>query len=87
MAYNPFVGWTQAELEAELEKAQADLAAGKTTVSAGEGAVSFTKLVQTSPAKRVEMLLRALNKVAPATYPLSDIARITRTVAVFGREY
>lgn len=87
MAYNPFVGWTQAELEAELEKAQSDLAAGKTTVSAGEGAVSFTKLVQTSPAKRVEMLLRALNRLAPETYPLADITRITRTVAVFGREY
>lgn len=87
MAYNPFVGWTRAELEAELEKAQDDLAAGKTTVSAGEGAVSFTKLVQTSPAKRIEILLRALNKVAPDDYPLADITRITRTVAVVGREY
>lgn len=87
MAYNPFVGWTQAELEAELEKAQNDLAAGKTTVSAGEGAVSYTKLVQASPAKRIEMLLLALYRIDPVTYPLASITRVTRTVAVVGRDF
>ena len=86
VAYNPFVGKTQAWLEARLEEAQADLAAGKSTVSAGEGNVQFSKLVHQSPSERIAMLLRALNVLDPTTYPLSNITRVTRTVAVYSRE-
>ena len=87
MAYNPFVGKTQVWLEAELAKAQDDLASGSSTVSGGEGTVQFSRVLHQSPGARIEMILRALNVLAPNTYPLTSITRATRSVGVISREY
>lgn len=87
MAWNPFVGRTQVWLEAELAKAQAELAAGKTRNGAGEGTVNWQSLVQQSPSTRIEQLLRALNILDPTTYPLDSVTRVTRTASVVGRVF
>jgi hypothetical protein len=84
MAYNPFIGWSQADLESELELAQTDLAQGKTTTQAGDGNVMVKSQISARPEVRVEIILRALNRIAPTLYPIGDITRITTARVVFG---
>lgn len=85
MAYNPFIGWSQADLETELRKCQEELAAGSQLVSAGAGDVNSTRLAREDAGSRIAIILRALNKLDPDTYPLNQITRPTRTVAMFTR--
>lgn len=84
MAYNPFLGWSQTDLEKALDAAQTDLAAGKTTVGAGDGQIMVKGQVSMRPETRVELILKALNKLDPDTYPLDEITRVTQTRVVFG---
>ncbi len=79
---NPFIGWTQTQLETALRDAQDDLAAGKTITGAGAGDTRFDNQVSLDPQKRIELLLRALNLLDPVTYPASQITRVTRTKLV-----
>ena len=83
MALNLFAGKSQSWLEAELAKAQADLAAGKTVTSVSSDGSTTGKLVQVSAVERIKMLLVALNKLAPNTYHYNDVTPVTRTRAVF----
>lgn len=83
MAWNPFVGKTQAWLETELGKAQQDLADGRTVVSAGAGDVNSSSMVHQSPAARIQAILRALNALDPTSYPANAISRDTLVVAQF----
>jgi len=83
MAFNPFIGWSQTELENELELAQTDLAQGKTTTQAGDGNVMVKSQISARPEVRIETILRALNRIAPSTYPLADCLRITSARIVF----
>ena len=83
MAWNPFIGKTQAWLETQLEAAQEELATGKTTISGGVGEVNYQKLLTIGPTQRIAMILAALNKIAPATYPIDDVTIPKRTAATF----
>jgi hypothetical protein len=83
MALNLFAGKSQSWLEAELAKAQADLSAGKTVTSVTSDGSSTGKLVQVSAVERIKLLLAALNKIAPDSYPWKDAVSTSRTRAVF----
>lgn len=83
MAFNPYIGWTQAQLETELRSAQEELARGAAIVSAGAGDVSSSFQVQSSVERRIELLYRALYLLAPLTYPLASITRRDRTTPAY----
>ena len=83
MAFNPFLGQSQAQLETALAYAQADLASGKATtevMSAGSGG---RMQVDTSLIERIRLILSALNKLDPTTYPADQVAMATQTRASF----
>ncbi len=79
MAVNYFAGKTQIWLEAELEKAQADMSSGKTITSVSSGDVSSGKMVQVDVKERIEKLLYALYLLDDTTYPLASSTRTSRT--------
>jgi hypothetical protein len=83
MAFNPFIGWSQAELESALRAAQDDFAAGKTLSSVGGGDANSTKLVQMTPEQRIRQIYQALNFLDPDTYPKNQLSRVTRTQIQF----
>jgi|GEM_PF-1344828 len=83
MAYRPFIGRTQAWLEAELAKAQEDLASGKTTTGWGAGDRNASKKSEASAAKRIQLLRFELYHLNPTAYPKASVQRVTRTKAVF----
>lgn len=83
MAINYFIGWSVAELEAELRLAQEDLAAGKATIQSAAGDASTQSRVDKSTESRIEMILKALNLKDPEKYPADQITRITSTKAAF----
>lgn len=81
MPFNPFIGWTQTDLETELRKAQEELASGVQIHTSGAGDVSASGIAQRSAEVRISMLLVALNRLDPVKYPAADIFRPTRTIA------
>lgn len=83
MAINYFIGWSVAELEAELRLAQEDLAAGKSITNSGAGDASMASRIDKSSEARIEMILKALNALDPEKYPIAQTARITMTKASF----
>jgi hypothetical protein len=83
MAINYFIGWSTAELEAELRAAQEDLAAGKSTIAAGAGDANTQSRIEKTPEERVRMILRELNQREPEKYPIANVTAITTTKAVF----
>ena len=83
MAINYFIGWAQADLEAELRAAQEDLAAGKATISAQGGDTRVGSAVERSAEERIRLLLRALSALDPEAYPPESINPITSTRASF----
>jgi len=78
MAFNPFIGWTQADLETQLRAAQEELAAGKMLTSNSVGDTSFTAEREGSIIKRIEQIYRALNVLDSDTYPLASIVSPNR---------
>lgn len=84
MAFNPFIGMDQPTLESLLASAQADLAAGKTTVSAEVPGIRNTSMADTLPIERIRLLLKALNLLAPGQYPIDQISPATQTRVIFG---
>jgi hypothetical protein len=85
MALNPFIGWNQQDLEAELRRAQEDLAAGKTITQNRSGDVGKVEQVEASALTRIRQLLIALNKLDPTTYPADQISPVNRTKVTFDR--
>jgi len=77
MARRYFHGRSREWLEKQLEKAQNDLASGKTLVSWGEGDSSGSKQVQSSPQARIDMLLNDLTIIAPEDFAADDVLPIT----------
>jgi hypothetical protein len=77
-----FIGKSQAWLEAELSKAQDDLAAGTTNIGGQAGDSSFTEQQTMDPQQRIDALLLELTYVAPETYPPASIRgkRVTKGV-------
>lgn len=86
MAFNYFIGWNQQDLEAELRSAQEDLAAGKATIAAQGGDSRIASQIDSSAQERIKLILKALNKLDPTTYPIADITAITKTRASFTSE-
>lgn len=78
-----FIGWTKDKLEAALRQAQEELAAGQTTFQGGttgpSGGVNSESQVQLKIQERIQLILIALNKLDPATYPLSSVRRVHKT--------
>ena len=81
MAFNPFIGMVQTDLETALQSAQADLLAGKSTIAAQSGSVGIKSQIAISPQRRVELILRALNLLAPLQYPIDQVV-ITDNVRI-----
>lgn len=84
MSWNPFTGMSQADLEALLQRAQADLAAGKSTVAAGDGSIMIKSSLSNRPETRIKMILRALSIINPVQYPPGEVTPTTETRVVFG---
>lgn len=82
---NPFIGWSQADLEVELRRAQEDLAAGKQIIENRSGDVGKREQIESSAMSRIRLILRALNALDPNTYPPSMISPANRTKATFDR--
>ena len=80
MAFRYFLGRSQEWLEAQLQQAQEDLAAGKTLSSWGNAGDSASKQIQISAHERIRMLLNDLNAIDPDNYPSTSIRRIRTTV-------
>jgi hypothetical protein len=85
MAINYFKGWSREQLEAALKDAQEDLAAGKSTVSAGAGDANSSSKIDKSAEERIKMLLRALHDEAPEDYPLEEVTATNETRIAFTR--
>lgn len=78
--FNPFIGWSQADLEAELRTAQQDYLAGTQITSVGAGDTNVSSQTQHGILTRIRMIYYALYLLAPATYPIASIIPIDRTV-------
>lgn len=83
MAFNPFIGWSQAELEEALEAAQEDYSRGKTLSSIGSGDANSSKTIQMDALQRIKAILKALNVIDPTTYPSDSIHEVRRTQVLF----
>lgn len=83
MAFNPFLGWTQTQLETALAAAQADYARGKTITRADVPGVSAYSQLEQTIVERIRVILVALNKLDSVTYPSDQIAQASTTRAVF----
>jgi hypothetical protein len=73
MAFNPFAGWTEAELLVARRNAQNEIAEGGTLTSGGAGGTSFGRAPQFSAMARLRLIQRSLNVINPTTYPLADL--------------
>jgi len=78
MAINYFIGWSRKDLEDALVEAQEDLAAGKDTTAAGAGDAHVQSRIELSPQTRIQMILKALNLIAPQDYPADQVTAITQ---------
>jgi hypothetical protein len=82
MPINYFIGWDQGDLEEALRAAQEELAVGRATVGANSADVGIRSEVEQSITARIELLLQALNKLDPVTYPIDQVNRISSFKAV-----
>jgi len=80
---NPFFGATRANLEQWRAEAQQQLAGGTSITGWNEGDAGATHSVQLSPERRVELILKELNRRWPNDYPARDVRRVHRTVQEF----
>jgi len=80
MAFNPFIGWSQTDLETQLRIKQEELARGVQITSTNSGDVSFQTVPTMSTMTAIELILRALYALDPTTYPIDEIVREDRTV-------
>jgi hypothetical protein len=85
MAFNPFIGWSQQDLERELRRAQEDYAAGASVESAGSGDVNSRSRIDASPLQRIRQIYAALYALDPEKYPAAAIRPITQTRIVFSQ--
>ena len=83
MAFNAFLGKSQAWLEEQLAIAQSDYSAGAVTTSAGSGDVTVGKEIRVSPKTRILELYAALRAIDPVRYPASATSLTRRTTALF----
>lgn len=84
MAYNPYIGWTEAELETELRNAQEEDLRGSQVVGSGSGDVNASFSPRKSASARIPQILMALHRLNPDDYPLYLITPTRRTVCIMG---
>ena len=87
MAFNPYVGVSQVQLEAWLASARSELAVGSQIHTTGSADVTSGRQIQAGPMARISQLLLALNALDPTTYPADQVFAPTRTVATMGASY
>lgn len=80
---NPFIGKSQAWLEAELAHCQNELSSGKVRIEVDSDGVAVKHQAMGSIEYRIELILRRLNALDSVTYPIADTRRVTRTSARF----
>jgi hypothetical protein len=73
MAYNPFAGWTEAELLAARREVQNEMMQGGALTSGGAGGTSFGRAPQFSAKAREYWIRISLNAINPTLYPLSGL--------------
>jgi hypothetical protein len=73
MAFNPFIGWSEAELLTAKRSVQEEIMGGGQIISGGSGGTSFSKAPQFSALTRYNLILKSLNAINPTTYPLADM--------------
>lgn len=83
VAFNPFVGLTEAELLAARRSIQTEMLSGSQLQSSSAGDVQASSIIQMGPFQRFALIQRALFAINPDLYPLSQIPP-TRSVAVMG---
>ena len=83
VAFNPFVGLTEAELLAARRSIQTEMLSGSQLQSSSAGDVQASSIIQMGPFQRFALIQRALFALNPDLYPLSQIPP-TRSVAVMG---
>lgn len=83
VAFNPFVGLTEAELLAARRSIQTEMLSGSQLQSSSAGDVQASSIIQMGPFQRFTLIQRALFAINPDLYPLSQIPP-TRSVAVMG---
>jgi len=83
MSINYLLGQSQESLEAALLSAQEDYMEMTAIVGAGMGDVSSQRQTMGSLEKRIEQILRALNKLDPEKYPIDQVTRNERTGVAF----
>ncbi len=83
MAFNPFLGQSQEDLESLLQKAQADFARGKIITRATVPGMDVTSSIEMTTLERIRLILVALNKLDPDTYPADQISQATTTRIIF----
>jgi hypothetical protein len=89
MAFNPFSGWTEAELLTAKRAVQDEMMAGGQITGGGSGGTSFTKAPQYSAMTRYNWILAALNALNPTTYPLANMMPTSQRPSFFNesRQY
>lgn len=70
-------------MEERLQETQTELATGMSTISGGLGEASWGRIMTIGPMERMNLLLQALNKLDPATYPIDAITSPRRTVMTY----
>ena len=83
MSINYLIGVSQETLELELADAQEDLMRMSALVAAGAGDVNSQRESKGSLEKRIETILRALNRLDPEKYPSLQVIRNERTGVSF----
>jgi len=83
VAFNPFVGLTEAELLAARRSIQTEMLSGSQLQSSSAGDVQASSIIQMGPFQRFVLVQKALFAINPDLYPLSQIPP-TRSVAVMG---
>jgi len=83
VAFNPFVGLTEAELLAARRSIQTEMLSGSQLQSSSAGDVQASSIIQMGPFARFALVQRALWELDPETYPLTSVPP-TRSVAVMG---
>ena len=78
MAFNPFKGWSEAELLTARRAAQDEIAGGGQIISGCSGGTSFSKAPQFSAVTRLNLIQQSLYVINPTTYPLADMMPTTQ---------
>lgn len=82
MAFNPFIGMSEATLETHLATLQKQYVSLLSSTSAGDVSQSrVTEMAQIEA--RIEKILRRLHELNPTDYPAASVTRMTTFKAGF----